>query len=137
MRKFLTFLIGGLILFCNLGIGYTQEKEDEPKIKTGIYKTAQGNFIDPSKKLPPGSCIPFETSYSKYHKAIEMAENASQIKNLTYVGEKSFLGQKFYLIKQEKNTNKKIFGYAVTIDFSKVFEIEDNGKSKNVRSGGG
>ena len=126
MKKFLTFLIAGLILFSQINTAYSQ---DEQKSKKGTYRTAQGYFVDINEKLPTGSCVPFETSYSKYHKAIELAENASQMKNLTYAGQKTYLGQKFYLIKQEKNTNKKIFGYAVTIDFSKVFEIEDNGKN--------
>lgn len=129
MRKFLTFLVAGLILFSNTGIGYTQEKQDEPKMKSGMYRTVQGNFVDPDKELPTGSCLPFETSYSKYHKAIEMTENATQLTNLTYIGTKTYLGQKFYLIKQQQNTNKKIFGYAVPMDFSKVFEIENNGKN--------
>ena len=128
MKKFLTFLVAGLIIFSQ-SVAFSQDKENNQQIKKGMYQTSQGYFIDPNKKLPPGSCIPFETSYSKYHKAIELTKTASQKSDLTYVGEKSFLGQKFYLIKQPNNQNKKIFGYAVTMDFSKVFEIEDNGKN--------
>ena len=111
MKKFLTFLLAGLLLFGQASILAQETKK---------YK---------EEKYPIGTCLPFERGLLKNQKAVELAEKATGKTNLMFVEQKKYLGQKFYLIKQENNINKKIIGYAVNMDFSKVFEIEYNGKN--------
>ena len=111
MKKFLTFLLAGLLLFgqANALAQEIQQNKEE--------------------KYPIGSCIPFERGFLKNQQAVELVEKATGKTDLMIEKKKKYLGQRFYLVKVINNTNIKKFGYAVNMDFSKVFEIEYNGKN--------